>query len=107
MKTLICGLALLAVAATASAAVELQTSHLVEQFSYSQVQMPPLPPQYQNHCDTVNGHYVCADRCGASYQVYYCPNGGANGCCHVGLGYCDASGKLRCAASSFDARLIR
>jgi hypothetical protein len=104
MKTLICGVVLLAVTATAGAAVELQASPVVEQFSYSRGPMPPLPPQYQNHCDTVNGHYVCADRCGTDYQVYYCSNS-ATGCCHVGLGYCDAGGKLRCASSSFDARL--
>jgi hypothetical protein len=104
MKTLMCALVLLAVMATAGAAAEPQTSPLVEQFSYSQVRMPPLPPRYQNHCDTVNGHYVCADRCGIDYQVYYCPNS-STGCCHIGFGYCDAGGKLRCAASSFDAGL--
>jgi hypothetical protein len=108
MKTLICGMVLLAVMATASTAAEqraeLQASPAVEQFSYSRTPLPPLPRQNQNHCGTVEGHYVCADRCGTEYQVYYCPTS-ATGCCHVGLGYCDAGGKLRCAADWFDAVL--
>jgi hypothetical protein len=104
MKTLMYGVVLLAVTATAGAAVELQTSPAVEQFSYSRAPLPPLPRQYQNHCDTVDGHQVCADTCGPKYQVYYCSNS-STGCCQVGLGYCDAGGKLRCASSSFDARL--
>jgi hypothetical protein len=104
MKTLICSVALLALAAVAGVAAEVQTSPVVEQFSYSHVPMPLLPPQYQNHCGTADGHYVCADSCGTDYQVYYCSNKGT-GCCRVGLGYCDGGGNLRCASSSFDARL--
>jgi hypothetical protein len=104
MKTMMCGLMLVVATATAGVADELRTSPTIEQFSYSKAPLPPLPPQYQSHCDSVEGHYVCADRCGKDYQVYYCSNG-ATGCCHIGLGYCDANGKMRCAASSFDARL--
>lgn len=70
----------------------------VTQFSYSPA---PLPLRHQNHCGIVNGNYVCADHCGAGYQVYYCP-GSATGCCHAGYGYCDAGGYLRCAPPWFD-----
>jgi hypothetical protein len=104
MKTLLCGLALVAVMATAGVAAdrrgELQYSPAVEQFSWSWAAMPLLPRRYQNHCGYSDGHYVCADHCGGDYQVYYCPIS-ASGCCHVGLGYCDAAGKLRCAPALF------
>jgi hypothetical protein len=105
MKTLMRGAALLAVIATTCAAAdrraELQASPAVEQFSYSPVPLPPLPRRHQNHCGTVNGHFVCADHCGAHYQVYYCPTS-ASGCCHVGLGYCDGGGRLRCAPAWYE-----
>jgi hypothetical protein len=71
------------------------------QLSYSPVPMPALPRRHQNHCGYYNGHFVCADHCGADYQVYSCPNG-ATGCCHVGLGYCDAAGRLRCAPAWYE-----
>jgi hypothetical protein len=109
MKTLIYGVAIAAVAtaglATAGAAadrrVEPQATPAVAQFSYSPVAMPPLlPRRHRNHCIFYEGHYVCADHCGTDYQVYYCPNH-ATGCCHVGLGYCDAAGRLRCAPALF------
>jgi hypothetical protein len=104
MKTLMCGVALVAVTATAGAAadrrVEPQAAPAMAQFTYSPVPMPPLPPRNQNHCSYNHGHFVCADHCGADYQVYYCPTGGT-GCCHVGLGYCDGAGKLRCAPALF------
>jgi hypothetical protein len=56
-----------------------------------------LPPWFRNHCgaDWWHGPY-CADHCGAGYQFYYCSNV-AFGCCHLGLGYCDWQGSLRCA----------
>jgi hypothetical protein len=105
MKTLMCGVALVAVMATAGVAAgrpaEQQASPAVEQFSYSLVPLPPLPRQHQNHCAYVKGHFVCADHCGADYQVYYCPVS-ATGCCHVGLGYCDAAGRLRCAPAWYE-----
>jgi hypothetical protein len=104
MKTLMCSVAFAAVFATAGAAAdrsaELQAPPVVEYFSGSQV-----PAPHQNHCGNVNGHYVCADRCGNDYQVYYCP-ASATGCCHVGLGYCDAAGRLRCSPPWFDFSLI-
>jgi hypothetical protein len=113
MKRLMCGMALLAaVTATAgltttSAAGERvveQSPPGIEQFSYSRIPLPPLPRRHQNHCGWIDGHYICADHCGTDYQVYYCPTS-ASGCCHIGLGYCDAGGRLRCAPNRFDALL--
>src|SRR3974390_3013156 len=56
-----------------------------------------LPPVFRNHC-TTNwwGGTYCEDHCGAGYQFYFC-NNVSFGCCHVGLGYCDWNGSLRCA----------
>jgi hypothetical protein len=104
MRTLLCGVALLAVMTTAGTAadrrVEPQLVPAVAQFSYRPAAMPLLPRQHWNHCGFHDGHYVCADHCGADYQVYYCSSN-ATGCCHVGLGYCDAAGRLRCAPALF------
>jgi hypothetical protein len=104
MKTLMCVAALLAVMATTGVAadrrVELEYSP-VPQYSWaSWAAMPLLPRQLQNHCGYYNGHFVCADHCGVDYQVYYCP-ATASGCCHVGLGYCDGAGQLRCSPALF------
>lgn len=79
----------------------LRPAPVVEQFSYTPFALPPLPVLHQNHCGTVNGHFVCADHCGVDYQVYFCP-ATASGCCHVGYGYCDAGGQLRCMAPWYD-----
>jgi hypothetical protein len=56
-----------------------------------------LPPQARNHCsvDFWNTPY-CSDHCGKGYQFYFC-SGHSSGCCHVGVGYCDWNGSLRCA----------
>ena len=94
---------LVATATTGTAAdirVEPQYSPAVAQFSYSWAAMPLLPRKLQNHCGYYNGHFICADHCGADYQVYYCPST-ASGCCHVGLGYCDVAGRLRCSPALF------
>jgi hypothetical protein len=104
MKTLI-GVAALLVTMTMTGAaadgrVEGQYSPAVAQFSYSWGAMPLLPRQLQNHCGYFNGRFICADRCGVDYQVYYCPNT-ASGCCHTGLGYCDGAGRLRCMPALF------
>jgi hypothetical protein len=104
MKTLIWVAALLVAAATTCAAsderAERQASPAVEQFSYSWAAMPLLPRRHQNHCGYYNGHFICADHCGADYQVYYCPST-ASSCCHIGLGYCDGAGRLRCSPALF------
>jgi hypothetical protein len=115
MKTLMRGVAFAAVMAAAGMATtgaaadpraELQAPPVVEQFSsFSLVPLPPLPRRHQNHCGYVKGHFVCADHCGADYQVYYCPTS-ATGCCHVGLGYCDAGGRLRCVPPWYEFPFI-
>ena len=73
----------------------------IEQYSYSWGALPLLPLRYQNHCGLSDGHYVCADRCGVDYQVYYC-SAAAVGCCHVGFGYCDGAGHMRCMPALFE-----
>jgi len=56
-----------------------------------------LPPRFRNHCsfDISRGRYYCSDHCGYDYQFYYCSKR-SFGCCHIGLGYCDWDGLLRC-----------
>jgi hypothetical protein len=92
---------LVAPAGAADVRAEPQARPVVAQFSYSPTALPPLPVRHQNHCGFVSGHYVCADHCGVDYQVYYCP-ASASGCCHVGYGYCDGAGQLRCMAPWYD-----
>jgi len=57
-----------------------------------------LPPWHRNHCvyHMFRGRYYCENHCGMHYQFYYCQPG-SFGCCHVGHGYCDWDGLLRCA----------
>jgi hypothetical protein len=102
MKTLIGVAALLVAMATTGTAAdrraEPQYSPAVPQYSWAA--MPLLPRPLQNHCGYYNGHFICADHCGADYQVYYCP-ATASGCCHIGLGYCDGAGRLRCSPAWF------
>jgi hypothetical protein len=102
MKTLIGAAALLVAMATTGTAAdrraELQYSPAVPQYSWAA--MPPLPRPLQNHCGYYNGHFICADHCGVDYQVYYCP-ATTSGCCHIGLGYCDGAGRLRCSPALF------
>jgi hypothetical protein len=71
----------------------------IPQFSRSWTPLPPLPRRFQNHCGYVNGAYVCADRCGPNYQIYFCSDW-SFGCCHIGQGYCSADG-LRCSPHYF------
>jgi hypothetical protein len=56
-----------------------------------------LPSQFRNHCtyESFTGRPYCSNHCGADYQFYYCSEG-SFGCCHLGRGYCDLSGLLRC-----------
>jgi hypothetical protein len=58
---------------------------------------PYVPPRFRNHCrfDATHGYYYCSDHCGSDYQFYYCSNR-SFGCCHIGVGYCDYEGLLRC-----------
>jgi hypothetical protein len=56
-----------------------------------------LPRRFRNHCrfDVTHGRYYCSDHCGANYQFHYCSRM-SFGCCHIGVGYCDWDGLLRC-----------
>ena len=59
---------------------------------------PDLPARYRNHCqiDKVSGRAFCASHCGLDYQFFYCSRA-SSGCCHIGRGYCDWDGLLRCS----------
>jgi hypothetical protein len=57
-----------------------------------------LPRRFRNHCrfaPFVSRSY-CSDHCGADYQFYYCSEI-SFGCCHLGHGYCDFFGFVRCS----------
>ena len=56
-----------------------------------------LPPPFRNHCTAENftGRPYCSNHCGADYQFYFC-SPASFGCCHLGHGYCDWNGVLRC-----------
>lgn len=60
-----------------------------------------LPREFRNHCfcDS-HGRYYCSNHCGADYAFYYCSRT-SFGCCHVGKGYCDRDGLLRCRPALF------
>jgi len=102
MRTLIGVAALLVAMATLGTASEQQAERhpAAGQFSYGRMAMPLLPRRHQNHCGFYNGHFICADHCGVEYQIYSCSRT-ATGCCHVGQGYCDSAGLLRCSPAWF------
>jgi hypothetical protein len=56
-----------------------------------------LPPRFRNHCTVENftSRPYCSDHCGIDYQFYFCSEA-SFGCCHLGHGYCDWNGVLRC-----------
>jgi hypothetical protein len=54
-----------------------------------------LPPRFRTNCSIHNGRFYCAYHCGTTYQFYYCTRA-SFGCCHIGDGYCDDRGLLRC-----------
>jgi hypothetical protein len=56
-----------------------------------------VPPRSRNHCryEYFTARPFCSDHCGSDYQFYYCSQA-SFGCCHLGRGYCDWSGLLRC-----------
>jgi len=56
-----------------------------------------LPARFRNHCryEYFTARPYCSDHCGSDYQFYYCSEA-SFGCCHLGRGYCDWSGLLRC-----------
>ncbi len=81
-------------AAAASEILPVRGSTVLVDWQYPEV----LPPRFRNHCSTeyFTGRPYCADRCGSDYQFFYCSEG-AFGCCHLGRGYCDIHGMLRCS----------
>jgi hypothetical protein len=56
-----------------------------------------LPRRFRNHCvvEPSSGRTYCENHCGRGYEFYYCSHA-SFGCCHVGYGYCDWHGELRC-----------
>lgn len=56
-----------------------------------------LPPHFRNHCtyDSLSGRPYCSDHCGIDFQFYACSEV-SFGCCHIGHGYCDWNGQVRC-----------
>jgi hypothetical protein len=56
-----------------------------------------LPPHFRNHCayEYFTARPFCSNHCGGDYQFFYC-SAASFGCCHLGRGYCDWSGLLRC-----------
>jgi hypothetical protein len=95
--------ALLAFMSSASAAPAVETSFtpvgsLVVPVNWLDWQGPDqLPPRFRNHCTVENftNRPYCSDHCGADYQFFFC-SPASFGCCHLGHGYCDWNGVLRC-----------
>lgn len=58
-----------------------------------------LPRRFRNHCtvEPFSGRPYCSDHCGSAYQFYYC-SALSFGCCHLGRGYCDFYGLVRCTS---------
>jgi hypothetical protein len=56
-----------------------------------------LPSRFRNHCSYENFTWrpYCSNHCGNDYQFYHCSTV-SFGCCHLGRGYCDWNGFLRC-----------
>ena len=56
-----------------------------------------LPRRFRNHCTSSDwwGRPYCENHCGRGYEFYFC-SPDSFGCCHVGYGYCDWHGELRC-----------
>jgi hypothetical protein len=56
-----------------------------------------LPPAFRNHCTFENftNRPYCSNHCGIDYQFFFC-SPASFGCCHLGHGYCDWNGILRC-----------
>jgi hypothetical protein len=57
-----------------------------------------LPPRFRNHCTYryFDARPYCSNHCGVGYQFFYCSEL-SFGCCHLGRGYCDWNGILRCS----------
>ena len=93
--------ALLAGLTSASVSQAVEMAHLPQSGSLIRVdwQTPDqLPPKFRNHCTAENftGRLYCSNHCGIDYQFFYCSQA-SFGCCHLGHGYCDWDGHLRCS----------
>jgi hypothetical protein len=82
---------------SSSSASELTYSPAPRVIIQSELKGTWLPRRLLNHCnfDPTQGIVYCSNRCGIDYQVYYCSKR-SFGCCHIGQGYCDGAGLLRC-----------
>jgi hypothetical protein len=90
-------LGLLFVASATARAIEIERPG--DGFTRIDWQYPPqLPPRFRNHCtfEYFTGRPYCSNRCGIDYQFFYCSEL-SFGCCHLGRGYCDWNGILRCS----------
>jgi len=93
-------LSILAILASAPAASAGEAARLAPPGDLVRIdwQVPEqLPPPFRNHCTVENftARPYCSNHCGADYQFYYC-SPASFGCCHLGHGYCDWNGVLRC-----------
>jgi hypothetical protein len=102
MKTLktISAVLFIAIVSTSSAGVfEMRVLPETSLLTRVDWQVPEqLPRQFRNHCTAENftGRPYCSNHCGIDYQVFYCSQA-SFGCCHLGHGYCDWDGHLRCS----------
>jgi hypothetical protein len=90
-------LCLLLLAPATARAVEIVRAS--EGFTRVDWQYPPqLPPRFRNHCtfEYFTGRPYCSNHCGIDYQFFFCSEL-SFGCCHLGRGYCDWNGILRCS----------
>jgi hypothetical protein len=90
--------ALLAACASAGGAGEPAYSPALLPFlDFGAPNPPPLPAHFRNHCryDVTTGGFYCSNHCGSDYEFFYC-SPRSFGCCHIGVGYCDWRGLLRC-----------
>lgn len=97
-KALLLGLLLTAGSASSGGAFTIGPSPRTDVMIRADWQVPEqLPPQFRNHCswDKWSNRPYCSNRCGIDYQFFHC-SAESFGCCHLGHGYCDWSGLLRC-----------
>jgi hypothetical protein len=96
-RVLLIVLCLLLLAPCSARAIEIV--RLGDGFTRVDWQYPPqLPPRFRNHCtfEYFTARPYCSYRCGIDYQFFYCSEL-TFGCCHLGRGYCDWNGILRCS----------
>jgi hypothetical protein len=98
MKTVLMIVLMCVAWASACSAGEPSYSPAYRPLIYADWQEPSdLPRRFRNHCsfDVTNARYYCSDHCGSDYHFYFCSKR-SFGCCHIGSGYCDWDGLLRC-----------